>query len=146
MNNAQEVSLIIKGQIEGSLDDSESIELETKGYFYEDGESQCFTYEESELYGMSGTDTIIKVQDNDQKVTLIRLGAINLVMDFKIDQRNVTLYTTPYGEMQIVILTNEINIERNENNLITHIKVLYSLGIGEEVTSYNSINIRVIYK
>ena len=83
----QEVLLTIKGAYDESVDDSESIELRTEGYSYLEGDCACLTYEESSIYGLEGTTTTIKVCGN--QVSIIRLGTLNSVMDFELNQRNL---------------------------------------------------------
>lgn len=137
------ILLTIKGSIKNSLDDHESVEVKTEGSFYTEDGYSCFTYNESEFYGMEGTTTVIKVK-NDKEVSIIRLGIVNSSMEFNPDKRNVTLYSTPYGEISLGIITNSIDIEK-EDNLITHIKIDYSIEMSNEMESKNLMDIKIKY-
>lgn len=141
--DSREVLLTIRGEADESFGEDDSVTLETTGTFYREDDALCYSYEESEIYGMKGTTTIIKVKEDS--VSIIRLGTVNSIMEFQIDQRNVMFYNTPYGELQIGIFTRSIDTEYNSENDLSYLKITYNLEIGNGVISENLIEVNVKY-
>ncbi len=52
--------------------------------------------------------TMVKVKDG--VVNIKRLGAIKGDLEFNINKPNKSLYSTPYGEMEIEIITNQCDV------------------------------------
>ena len=67
----------------------------------------CLSYEESELTGMEGTTTVFQVEP--EKVTLLRLGSVQSEMVFEEGRRHMSLYSTPYGNMEIGVRARRLN-------------------------------------
>ena len=61
--------------------EKDKIELITEGSMYKKGDAYYITYKESELTGMDGTTTTVKVQD--KKVTILRFGTNNTQLIFE---------------------------------------------------------------
>lgn len=142
MKNDVPVVLTIKGSIVDSYDDHESVELETEGFAYEDNGYTCFSYVESPMSGMEGTSSVIKVKND--LVEIIRIGTVNSIMEFETGKKNVTLYSTPYGEISLEIKTEAIEIERKENR-ITRVKISYTIGASGAVHSNNTMDVHIKY-
>lgn len=75
--------------------DEEQIDLVTAAKLYERGGKYYITYDESELTGLTGTKTTVKL--DGKTVALIRTGTYPSHMLFAEDQRHVGLYQTPVG-------------------------------------------------
>lgn len=75
--------------------DEERIDLVTAATLYERGGKYYIAYEESELTGLEGTRTTVKL--DGKSVALIRTGTFPSHMLFSEDERHVGLYQTPYG-------------------------------------------------
>lgn len=86
--------------------DEEKIDLITQARFYKRGGKFYISYEESELTGLLGTRTTVKI-DGDT-VTMMRTGTYPSEMIFGKNQRHVGLYHTEFGEMTISTHTNQL--------------------------------------
>ena len=91
-------------QFEGC--DEEKIDLMTQARFYKRGGKFYISYEESELTGLLGTRTTVKI-DGDT-VTMMRTGTYPSEMIFGKNQRHVGLYHTEFGAMTISTHTNQL--------------------------------------
>lgn len=69
------IIISVKGKQISGNEEPNIFELITEGKYYKDEEGYCVTYDESEVTGMEGTTTTIKVADGI--VTLMRIGSIN---------------------------------------------------------------------
>ncbi len=109
MNSSKDKDVIISIQgmqsYEGESDDN--IELVTQGKLgYAEG-GLCLSYQESELTGMEGTTTVFHVEPD--RITLLRIGSISSEMVFEQGKRHLSLYSTPYGNMEIGVMARKLN-------------------------------------
>ncbi|ADK13308.1 MULTISPECIES: DUF1934 domain-containing protein [Clostridium] len=93
-------------------DEEEPIEVVTPGSFYKKNDSYYAVYKETELSGMEGTTTTLKIKQD--KFSLIRMGSTSTKMDFDKNKKNVSMYKTPYGTIELRIETNSLNINVDE--------------------------------
>src|SRR4051794_3678733 len=91
-----------------SEDDDDIIEVVTPGKFYKEGNHYYAVYEETEISGMKGTTTTLKI--GEEKVTLIRTGTTNTKMKFKKHERDLTLYNTPHGGLDLIVDTRNLRM------------------------------------
>ena len=102
----KEVVISIKGMqnYEGALPDV--VELVTQGRLAREGERYTLSYQESELTGLSGTLTTIRV--DGPEVTLMRVGEFNSQMVFQEGRQHLALYDTPYGALSVAVRTKKM--------------------------------------
>jgi len=95
--------------IKGSslIDEDESMEFFSRGEFACRGGDYYISYPESEMTGMEGATTTIKVEPN--KVTISREGAVSTHMVFEKGLKHVSFYETDRGALLIGLLTRNIN-------------------------------------
>lgn len=137
----KKVWLSIKGQQSIESEEPEIIELITEGELYNKNQSNYLLYKESEVSGMEGTTTTLKV-DEDQ-ISIIRLGTTNTHLVFKKGQRKYNRYETPYGDLVLSIFTKDLDIKYNEKKEPVSIYLDYNLGIEGGQQSQNSLEIQV---
>lgn len=90
----------------------EEIELITEGEYYKEGNEYFASYEESEISGMEGTKTTMKIQND--ALAIIRQGTTNSNLLFKKDLNHVSLYSTPYGALEVTIKPSKVLIDIGE--------------------------------
>lgn len=103
----KDVIISIRGTQDYSGTDPDTMELVTEGKLAVQDGALCLSYEESELTGMEGTTTVFQVEP--QKVTLLRLGSVQSEMVFEEGRRHMSLYSTPYGNMEIGVRARRLN-------------------------------------
>ena len=103
----KDVIISIRGTQDYSGTDPETMELVTEGKLAVQDGALCLSYEESELTGMEGTTTVFQVEP--EKVTLLRLGSVQSEMVFEEGRRHMSLYSTPYGNMEIGVRARRLN-------------------------------------
>ena len=102
------VIISIQGKQSFEAQDDDTIELVTEGCLEPDGDDgYTLSYQESELTGMEGTTTVFQVEP--EKVTLLRLGSVQSEMVFEEGRRHMSLYSTPYGNMEIGVRARRLN-------------------------------------
>lgn len=124
-----------------SNDPNDKIEVSTVGQFImKDGLYEAI-YEETEISGMEGTTTTVRIKDDI--VTLVREGTTSTTMEFKKNNNSVVLYNTPYGMMEFKLTTKQLESSIDENG--GDIFIDYGLGIAGQDTLHTklSLNIKV---
>ncbi len=97
-------------------DDSEEEQMEfiTDGKLYERNEAVYIVYDESKVSGMEGCKTTLKIKGDTMKMRRIGPAAPNTELYFEKGKRMNSLYDTPYGSMDIEVVTRFVH-----NNLDT---------------------------
>ncbi|MBO7289566.1 MAG: DUF1934 domain-containing protein [Clostridia bacterium] len=115
------------------------ISLLTEADFEYNNGAYFIDYEESELTGLEGTKTSIEIGDN--YVSLQRSGTVNTNMLFMKDRKTSSYYSTPYGDMQIDIFTDYLNIDVTPKG--GKINVDYFIDINNLSTGKNNFEIEI---
>lgn len=116
--------------------DDEGIELVSLGEFFKQDDFYYAIYDESEISGMEGTRTTLKMRDD--KVIIIRDGTTSTNMEFEKNKQNISLYNTPYGMLELKLKTNDMDVNINENGGNASIK--YDMQMeGQEIIRTNII-------
>lgn len=93
--------------------DDEAIEVVTPGDFYKKDNFYYAVYKETEISGMEGTTTTLKISEN--KFSLIRAGSTSTEMEFEKKAKNISMYDTPYGTLELNIETKDLNVKIDDN-------------------------------
>ena len=89
------------------------INLITAGRLYRRNGKYFISYEESELTGMEGTRTTLKLED--RQVTMTRTGTHPAQMLFAEHKRHVGLYQTDVGSLAVSTHTSQLINDIGEN-------------------------------
>lgn len=117
--------------------DSEEAQLEfvTEGKYYVKGDSVYLLYDESEFSGMEGCTTSLKITGDIIKMN--RYGqsiSFDTEIEFEKGKRFKGYYDTPYGSIEMEVLTNDVvnKIEKTEGRGSVNIDYHISLrGLSE---------------
>lgn len=115
------------------------MELVTEGSFYKKESTYYITYKESEVTGLEGTTTTLKVAHNI--VTLIRFGTVNSQFIFEQGQKSMSYYDTPNGAFTLVIYASKVGIKINDDG--GSVKVNYSVEIDDGKLGENEFILEV---
>jgi uncharacterized beta-barrel protein YwiB (DUF1934 family) len=122
------------------MGDSDEIKVVTPGTFYAKDDVFYAEYAETELSGMEGTTTTMKIKPH--KFSLIRQGSTNTEMEFDKKEKSVSMYNTPYGTLELKIETKKLDVMVDEEGGDIYIKYMLSI-VGQEVLDTTlKINIR----
>jgi len=119
--------------------ETNEIELQTKGKFAKKNDKFYISYEESELTGFDDTTTTIKVSEN--AVSMTRSGKYNTKMEFRLGEKCLCSYQTPYGVIPVGV--NPIVIENNLSAEGGNIAIEYVLDIDNCEYLTNKLNLTV---
>ncbi len=130
---------IVSKQADGE-EDGEAIEVVTPGEFYKKDNCYYAVYEETEISGMKGTVTTLKIDEED--FTLKRTGTTNTEMKFKKYSRDLTLYNTPHGALELTVDTRELKMHVDNNGGDVYIDYDMIIGNQQILSTTLKINIK----
>ena len=134
----KDVIISVTGVQQG-VNGPDAMELVTAGQYGQDEKETLLTWQESELTGMEGTKTSLRVQPRG--VVLSREGTLNTRMEFEEGRKRYFLYETPFGSA-----TMGLNTRRIVNRLGVHggeIEIDYSVDMDDTIVGRNRFFIRV---
>lgn len=121
--------------------DEDMMDLLTEGKHYNKNGVIYLMYEETELSGVQGCVTSLKI-DGDV-IKLKRYGVKSREMVFERGKRFSGLYETPMGFFEMELLTNRIeNDLRNDGSLGT-LEIEYDVSLKGLMESHNILEIKV---
>jgi uncharacterized beta-barrel protein YwiB (DUF1934 family) len=140
MKMNKNVIISVKGNQAMDREESNIMELVTEGKYYKKGNSYYVTYKESDLTGMEGTTTTLKICE-DGKVTLMRFGTVNSQFVFEQGQRHISHYDTAFGNFTVGILANTVDVNVNDQG--GEIAVDYQLDVDDKNPGYNDFHLLI---
>lgn len=138
MDNGKNICVHIKSTQTSMENGIDNIEFYTEGKFYEKGAAQYIAYKESEISGMEGTTSTIKIEPDS--VTLTRIGTVSSKLVFRKAEATRTIYATQYGDFDMTIDTEEINVDRSALGEY-RLYLKYSLSIAGLGSTINELSL-----
>lgn len=135
----KDVMISIRGLQEYDQQDSDHIELVTAGTLTTTKDGYHLTYEESALTGMEGTVTNFEI--SPRQVILTRTGAICSEMVFELGRRHLSLYTTPYGTLEVGVAAHSVHSTIGETG--GELEINYAIDIDHALAGENTFHIQV---
>jgi uncharacterized beta-barrel protein YwiB (DUF1934 family) len=122
--------------------DFNSFELVTEARYEEKGGCHYIFYDESELSGMEGTTTSIKI-DAVPTVALKRSGGNTSHMLYEKGKKSDSIYNTPYGNFDMSITTRDIVLEKIDES-VKSLSIDYRMRIEGLTESENKVLIEIM--
>ncbi len=124
----QQVIVKLKG-IQFEEDGGKPIEVISCGERYEKNNKMYIIYDE--ITQEEVVNNTIKIGENE--INIIKRGSRGTHLFFCEGKSSVTWYPTPFGELEVEIITTKLLIERREKQII--IKIVYDLNINHSYIS-----------
>lgn len=135
----KDVLIGIKGLQFEETADAEEIEVLQRGQYYQRNGAHFLVYEEP-IEGSS--DTILnRIKFKEEEVQVTKKGAVNTMLSFRKNEKNMTNYATPYGNLVMGIHTHQINLDIQEEKILVHVD--YALDVNYEFLADCKITITV---
>ena len=132
------LSIASTQQFEGC--EPEHIDLMTEAKLYERNGKYYITYEETELTGLEGTRTMVKM--DGATVSMIRTGTYPSELLFAEDQRHVGLYQTEFGALTISTHTSRLDNTIGENGGVLEIE--YTIEVDNSMVGHHRFRMTVV--
>lgn len=135
----KDVLLRIRGLQLINEGEDEPIEVIAPGMYFEKNGKHYIKYDEV-MEGIDGTvQNLIKVDENCMEVT--KRGVASVHMIFEENKKNLTYYSTPFGNLRIGISATDISVNAAEDSL--DVKVDYALEVNYEHLANCTISMNV---
>lgn len=116
-----------------------TIELMSEACFYKKNDIHYILYKETQITGMEGTTTVVKAAQN--AVNIIRFGTVCSNLIFEKGKEHTCTYETPYGLLELIIMTTTIKVNLDEHGGELYIE--YEVEMEGQKSGYNNIFIKV---
>lgn len=136
-----EATIKVKSLIKQKGEQDHNVEITTPGKIYKKDGSIYIFYEESELSGMEGIKTMLKISDS--YVKLSRTGAAESGLIFETGVNHLSKYGTPYGEFMMETTTKSIKLDLDEK-LVGSVTIEYHLSIKGLSETEHLLEIKVL--
>ena len=136
------VMLSIRGRQTYLDQEPDVIELVTEGTLeYVDG-GWNISYEETELTGLQGVNTLFRVEPD--KIILSRTGRLNSQMVFQKDVRHDSLYQMEFGALMITVCAKWISVNLDENGGV--VDLIYGIEIEQSTAGEVDYHLTIVPK
>ncbi len=125
----KDVLLSMRGlQFDTTSEDGDKIETITPAEYYMRNGSHYVIYEEATEGFAEATKNILKFKNH--ALDLTKKGLVNVHMIFEEKKKNMTNYSTPYGDILIGIDTRSVEMKEEEERIV--VDVDYALEVNYE--------------
>ena len=125
----KDVLIRVRGlQMMDTEDEQEPLEIVVPGQYYYRNGSHYLRYEE--MMDDTAQPTVNYIKLSPQGVEVRKQGQVNVHMVFEQGKKNMTLYSTPFGTLQMGIAATSLELKESEENL--QMKADYALDMNEE--------------
>lgn len=135
----KDVLLSITGlQFDGIVEEDQ-VEVISPGEYYFQNNKHFVLFHEVYEESAQITKNTIKIQNN--VVELIKKGYVNVHMIFEVNKKNMTYYSTPFGNIAIGIDTENITLNESEDKI--EVTINYVLEVNYEFVADCKISISI---
>lgn len=133
------VIVSLKGIQTGLDNQTTTLEMMSEAKFYKKDNTYYIVYEETEITGMEGTKTTIKISGD--VVNLIRFGTISSNMIFEKGIKHSCSYGTSYGSIDVSVEAKDMKIKIDDDG--GEIYIGYDVEIAGEGSGYNNFYLKI---
>ena len=139
----KDIMLTITGRQFAGTEAEDKMEFVTEGKLYQRGAATYLVYDESEFSGFPGCKTSLKLKGDT--IRMKRLGkntGYGMELEFREGDRFVSRYETPYGDMDMEVLTTRVENALSEEGTGS-VEIEYDVSIGGMAEGRNALHIEV---
>ena len=119
----------------------EKIELITEGVFYKTNGKFCYEYEDTEITDEGGGKTKLILEDDS--LVMEKSGSLSASnMTFQKGKKHKSAYLTPYGQLNIEVLTTKFKSDIEEDGK-GNIDLEYTLKLSGGEKTINNLHIEI---
>lgn len=135
----QKVLVKVVGTQTDDAGEESRIEFISVGTRHEKNGVSYISYRESELTGLEGTTTVLKLYPD--RLVLLRMGAVEQKQEFCAGQKRYSTYVTPLGNMKMGVFTKQLAIR--DGGSAASVTVAYDLEINDRWQSFNTLSVNI---
>lgn len=143
-NNMKEVMIRIKGKQVTREAGEDEMEFVTEGKLYHRNGTTYLLYEETELSGVPGCMTRLRLRDGEIQMKRIGEGAgVGNEILFEQGKRYTGFYETPFGPIPLEVLTNHVKSSIKADGS-GDIDIDYDISLKGLLEGRNTLNITLM--
>jgi uncharacterized beta-barrel protein YwiB (DUF1934 family) len=109
-----------------------------QGEFYIKNEKLYLSYLD-DAEGMDGSQTIVKIDPERERVLLLRQEPAAMKQDFRTGKKQEGYFKTAYGEIKMAVKTKRLEMEIRDNSGL--IRINYQVYLGGELNAEHHLKI-----
>ncbi|MDF2610862.1 MAG: hypothetical protein K0R92_2336 [Lachnospiraceae bacterium] len=137
----KDVLMSISG-LQYEIDKEEAVEVVSNGEYYNKNGKHYILYQEIAEDVDDISNCTLKI--SEKQIDIIKKGASNVHMTFSENENSMTIYQTPFGELQVGIHTTHLSVLEEEDKISVNIK--YALDVNYAHVSDCEITIKITSK
>ena len=94
-------------------------------------------YEDASLHDKVTVPTVLKI--SREGLTLIRRGAVDMQLEFRLGERTRSVYRTPYGNFDLLVETQKLDIYFKDGQ--GTVQAEYELFLNDVLQGHNTLNV-----
>ncbi|MCR5560155.1 MAG: DUF1934 domain-containing protein [Schwartzia sp.] len=135
----ERVIVRVRGEQKDLMGEKSSIEMVTEGRHYYKSGKHYVLYDDTSMEEVGKTATILKIAPDS--MTLLRHGGVEMEQHFALSEKSISQYRTPYGDLEMVIMTDMLAIEYG--TATGRVDIGYDVSINGQPQSHNLLHIEV---
>ena len=138
----KDITLKMTGRQCFSDSEEDMMEFVTDGKLYEKDGATYIVYDETEVSGMAGCKTTLKITDTALRMKRIGNVGFGAELYFEKGRRFNSMYQTPYGLMGVEILTKAVDAQLNDEKC-GKVDIEYDVSMEGASESRNRLTIDI---
>ena len=140
----KDVIVSVRGLSDPQDPESQIVETLSPGMYYCKGNKEYIVYTEymDQDQGTQPTRSTIRLED--EQVLLSRMGDVAGQMVFAAGRHHLVYYETPFGTMEIRILTKKLEKNRDDHHI--QLEIEYEMAINDQPQGIQRVEIRIYDK
>ena len=94
-------------------------------------------YEDTSLHDKEAVPTVLKM--SRESLTLIRRGAVDMQLEFRLGEKTRSVYRTPYGNFDLLVETQKLDIYFKDGQ--GTVQAEYDLYLNDALQGHNTLNV-----
>ena len=134
----EEVLIEIKS-IQKVGDQEDNVDVIARGFHTAENGEHFIEYEEFDSETDDKTKSSIRFKEGRAEV--VRKGNMTGNLTFDVGEKNETTYSTPFGDLNMDIITNDIQIDEKDKQI--NLKIVYELYAQNEKVSDHTVDVSI---
>ena len=134
----EEVLIEIKS-IQKVGDQEDNVDVIARGFHTAENGEHFIEYEEFDSETDDKTKSSIRFKEGRAEV--VRKGNMTGNLTFDVGEKNETTYSTPFGDLNMDIITNNIEIDEGDKQI--NLKIVYELYAQNEKVSDHTVDVSI---
>ena len=133
------VAVTVEGVQVDTAGEKTVLKSKAKGKYAARAGKHYVRYEDASLHDKEAVPTVLKMSRDG--LTLIRRGAVDMQLEFRLGEKTRSVYRTPYGNFDLLVDTKKLDIifDGGQGRIVAE----YDLFLNDALQGHNTLNVVV---